>query len=55
MINPTYFPLTPRSLSDFNWLAVLDKTAYNRGGPPLQQLDACKKQDHETEICKRLR
>ncbi len=22
--NPTYFPLTPKSLSDFDWLAVLD-------------------------------
>ncbi len=34
--NPTYFPLTPGSLADFDWLAVLDSTAYNRGGPPLQ-------------------
>lgn len=37
MKNQTYFPLTPQSLTDFDWLAVLDKTAYNRGGPPLQQ------------------
>lgn len=36
MKNPTYFPLTPRSLTDFDWLVVLDSTAYNRGGPPLQ-------------------
>jgi erythromycin esterase len=34
--NPTYFPLTPQSFTDFDWLAVLDSTAYNRGGPPLQ-------------------
>ena len=31
--NPTYFPLTPQSFTDFDWLAVLDSTAYNRGGP----------------------
>jgi erythromycin esterase len=36
MKNPTYFPLTPRSFTDFDWLAVLDRAAYNRGGPPLQ-------------------
>lgn len=35
--NPTYFPLTPQSFTDFDWLAVLDITAYSRGGPPLQQ------------------
>jgi erythromycin esterase len=35
--NPTYFPLTPHSLKDFDWLVVLDETAYARGGPPLQQ------------------
>jgi erythromycin esterase-like protein len=35
MKNPTYFALTPQSLTDFDWLAVLDKTAYNRGGPQL--------------------
>jgi hypothetical protein len=40
MKNQSYFPLTPQSLTDFNWLAVLDKTAYNRGEPRLQQLDA---------------
>ena len=33
--NPTYIALTPQSLTDFDWLAVLDSTAYNRGGPPL--------------------
>ena len=35
MKNQTYFPLTPHSFTDFDWLAVLDKTAYVRGGPPL--------------------
>jgi erythromycin esterase-like protein len=35
MKNPTYFALTPQSFTDFDWLAVLDKTAYNRGGPQL--------------------
>jgi erythromycin esterase-like protein len=37
--NPTYFALTPQSFTDFDWLAVLDSTAYNRGGPPLQAWD----------------
>ncbi len=37
MKNPTYFALTPQSFTDFDWLAVLDSTAYDRGGPPLQQ------------------
>jgi erythromycin esterase len=38
MKNPTYTTaLNPQSLTDFDWLAVLDSTAYNRGGPPLQQ------------------
>jgi erythromycin esterase-like protein len=37
MKNPTYFALTPQSFTDFDWLAVLDSTAYNRGGPPLRQ------------------
>jgi hypothetical protein len=44
MKNPTYFALTPQSFTDFDWLAVLDSTAYNRGGPPLQQWDASPKQ-----------
>jgi erythromycin esterase len=35
-LNPTYFPLTPQSLTDFDWLAFLDSTTYQRGGPPLQ-------------------
>ena len=38
--NPTYFPLAPQSFTDFDWLAVLDSTVYNRGGPPLQAWDA---------------
>ncbi len=37
MKNQTYFALTPQSFTDFDWLAVLDSTAYSRGGPPLQQ------------------
>jgi len=36
MKNPTYFPLTPQSFTDFDWLAVLDSTEYSRGGPQLQ-------------------
>ena len=35
--NTTYFALTPQSFTDFDLLVVLDSTAYNRGGPPLQQ------------------
>jgi erythromycin esterase-like protein len=34
--NSTYFALTPQSFSDFNWLAVLDSTAYDPVGPSLQ-------------------
>lgn len=37
--NPTYFPLTAQSFTDFDWLAVVDSTVYNRGGPPLQEWD----------------
>jgi erythromycin esterase len=37
MKNPSYFALTPQSFTDFDWLAVLDSTAYDRGGPLLQQ------------------
>ncbi len=29
-------PEASQSFTDFDWLAVLDSTAYNRGGPPLQ-------------------
>ena len=35
MKNPTYFALTSQSLTDFDWLAVLDSTEYIRGGPAL--------------------
>jgi erythromycin esterase len=35
--NLSYFALTPQSFTDFDWLAVLDSTAYNRGGPPLRR------------------
>jgi erythromycin esterase len=39
MKNTSYFALTPQSLTDFDWWAMLDSTAYARGGPPLQQAD----------------
>ena len=35
-INTTYFPLTPQSWTDFDGLTVLDSTAYDLGGRPLQ-------------------
>lgn len=35
MKNQGYFPLTPQSFTDFDWLAVLDETEYSRGGPQL--------------------
>ena len=35
--NSTYFALTPQSFTDFDWLAVFNSTAYDQGGPPLQQ------------------
>jgi len=37
MKNSGYTALTPQSVTDVDWLAVLDSTTYNRGGPPLQQ------------------
>lgn len=40
MLNQTYAPLTPQSFTDFDWLAFLDSTAYNRGGSPLRTWDA---------------
>ena len=40
MKNSTYFALTPQSFTDFDWLAVLDSTAYSRGGPQLAAMDA---------------
>jgi erythromycin esterase-like protein len=33
--NPTYFPFTPQSVSDFDWLAVLDSATYSRGAQSL--------------------
>jgi erythromycin esterase-like protein len=34
--NPTYFPLTAQSFTDFDCLVVLDSATYNRGGRPLR-------------------
>jgi hypothetical protein len=31
--DPTYFALTPQSVTDFDWLRALDSTTYHRGGP----------------------
>jgi erythromycin esterase len=42
--NPTYFALTSQSLIDFDWLVVLDSTAYSRGGPPLSDVSTSAKQ-----------
>lgn len=33
--NMSYVPLTQQSFTDFDWLAVLDSSTYQRGGPPL--------------------
>jgi erythromycin esterase len=33
--NPSYQALTPRCFADFDWLAVLNATTYNRGGRAL--------------------
>jgi erythromycin esterase len=33
--NPTYFALTAQSLTNFDWLVVLNSTTYTRGGPSL--------------------
>jgi erythromycin esterase-like protein len=33
--NPGYFALSAESLTDFDWLLVLDSATYARGGPPL--------------------
>ena len=35
--NPTYFPLTAQSLTDFDWLMALDRVGYSRGGPRLDK------------------
>ncbi len=42
--NPTYIPLTSHAFTDFDWLAVLDSTTYNRGGPPLHEWDTTAEQ-----------
>lgn len=34
--NPTYFPLTARSRTDFDWLVALDSVGYSQGGPGLE-------------------
>jgi hypothetical protein len=44
MKNTTYFALTAQSFTDFDWLAVLDATAYSRGGLPLEGLSESSKQ-----------
>jgi erythromycin esterase-like protein len=33
--NPSYFPLTPESVKEFDWFVVLDSVTYSRGGPVL--------------------
>jgi erythromycin esterase len=33
--NSTYMALGAESFTDFDWLVVLESTAYSRGGPPL--------------------
>jgi erythromycin esterase len=38
--NPSYFPLTPKSFTDFDWLAFLDSASYTRGAPTLSDPDA---------------
>ena len=37
-------PLNAQSFTDFDWLAVLDTTAYNRGGPSLEDWSASSQQ-----------
>jgi erythromycin esterase-like protein len=37
MKNLSYVPLSAQSFTDFDWLAVLNSSAYNRGGPPLRR------------------
>jgi hypothetical protein len=39
-LNPTYIPLAPQCFTDFDWLAIIESTAYNLGGPSLQAWDA---------------
>lgn len=44
MTNLSYVALTPQSISDFDWLAIVNESAYTRGGPPLQPRDASPRQ-----------
>jgi len=37
--NPTYFPWTTDCLADYDWLAFVKDTTYQRGGPPLHAWD----------------
>lgn len=37
-------PLNAQSFTDFDWLAILDTTAYNRGGPSLESWSAISEQ-----------
>lgn len=37
--NPTYFPWTRDCLADYDWLAFVPTTSYQRGGPPLKAWD----------------
>ena len=37
--NPTYFPWTGGCLADYDWLAYVKSTTYQRGGPPLHAWD----------------
>lgn len=43
MKNQSYMALTSQSFTNFDWLAVLNLTAYSRGRPSLQQQDASTK------------
>lgn len=42
--NPSYAALTPQSLTDFDWLVVVDATPYTRGGWPLDEVSAGSRQ-----------
>lgn len=35
--NPTYSPLTAGALGEYDWLAMVDATGYQRGGPALRE------------------
>jgi len=39
-LNPTYSPLSPASLTDWDWLVFLRSTTYPRGAPPLTSWQA---------------